>query len=864
MRSRIIRGIRSRLRRFGNEKDGFSVGAKDMLQEHSPNVETEQTNSPVERYYDHLLKNNLGAFSSFALQSRSVLAKDIFAYVASQGRHNVVSLLAEIDEYLNSRAGEGSSRKHVTYNLKVLLSLASLILDTARTDLDTHIGLQILKLVLFQDGDEALTAHHKLQFVEALAELRSYDEQAVFIERFNIRAVAPMQAELMNIDRIAKESDSHSQWVGAMNELYGALGMELLELQGDNSLPLMDRITSAARTSVQGPRVSIIMPTYAPNTGIYTALRSLTNQTWSNLEIIVVDDGSPDQFDAVLADLENLDARIQVIRQPNNFGAYVARNVGLAQATGDFVTTHDDDDWSHPEKIAAQAGALLEDEALAATTSAHIRTTPEMHFRRMNSRPRHLQTNYSSLMFRKSVTDQIGGWDSANRGSDSELASRIAQNFGTSSVRHLVDKPLSFSRVWDGSLTSGEVYRGYFAYSRLLYRWSFRQWHRSAKKSGKKPITQPGDVRPYAVPTTFEPGDRNKDLGIFDVLFVTDFARQSRFVDRVLHEIETAISSGLRVAYMHLNSPQTIKRAEIPPRLFELQLAGSITQVADNNRAEAALMIIYDASIGMFLDQFKSSVKVLRGVVVDDRGALLKRSANREAASPRLVLENTDQAFNITFQIVGAAREDHDHLKNQLPPGRLLDDRFIWHPHIESKPAVLQYPRGKPVIGFHSFGNKFRWPSSLETFQTVYQSDEYSAFFYGLIKPATREFGEDAIAHSQRLDYKGMSLDEFFDLIDFWVYYPHERLVDRPWQAVLLALQAGKVVILPHGLEPVYGPAAVYAEPQEVVSVVKEFSQDKKKYLDQAKRGQEAIAENFDQEAFAKRLKKLMQVDSSH
>src|SRR5699024_12249802 len=62
--------------------------------------------------------------------------------------------------------------------------------------------------------------------------------------------------------------------------------------------------------------------------------------------------------------------------------------------------------------------------------------------------------------------------------------------------------------------------RGYFSYSRLLYRWSFRQWHWAVAKDGKKAVKDVKEPRPYAVPTTFEPGARNKDLGLFDVIYV--------------------------------------------------------------------------------------------------------------------------------------------------------------------------------------------------------------------------------------------------------------------------------------------------------------------------------------------------------
>src|SRR5699024_6936414 len=436
---------------------------------------------------------------------------------------------------------------------RIILAFASYLLDTAREDLDTEAGLQLLRLALRKFGDDALTDHHKLQFVEATAELGHHAEQEALVDRFDLENLAPMQAELIEVNRIAKEGSSPNEWINALNQLYAAWSMTPITLDRDTSLPLLDRLVSTNEARVHGPKVSIIMPTFSPDTGIFTALSSLLRQTWSDIEIIVVDDGSPKEFDEILSQVENLDSRIRVIRQKENGGSYVARNAGLAEAQGLYVTTHDDDDWSHPDKIATQAMALMNDDAVAAVTVGHIRTTQDMHFRRINAKPRHLQTNYSSLMFRKSVVDKIGGWDVSHRGSDTELAARITQNFGKASVIHFADKPMSFSRVWDGSLTAGEIYRGYFAYSRLLYRWSFRQWHREAKKSGHKPILDPAQKRPFAVPTSFEPKNRNKDLGLFDVIYVTDFSKHSRYVSKVLHEIGSAVESGYRVGYLHLN-----------------------------------------------------------------------------------------------------------------------------------------------------------------------------------------------------------------------------------------------------------------------------------------------------------------------
>src|SRR5699024_3611835 len=167
-------------------------------------------------------------------------------------------------------------------------------------------------------------------------------------------------------------------------------------------------------------------------------------------------------------------------------------------------------------------------------------------------------------------------------------------------------------------------------------------------------------------PTTFEPGSRNKDLGVFDVVYLTDFAKQAKFSATVLQEIETAAQAGLRVGYMHIDSPQTPRRGDFHPRLFELQLAGHVVQVSENNQAETDLLLVYDASVGMFLDQFKSTLVVQQGLLVEDKGVSLSGTMRREAANVKQALQNLDNGFDITFEVVGASKKEHHNLHNNV------------------------------------------------------------------------------------------------------------------------------------------------------------------------------------------------------
>lgn len=856
MRSRIFNRLRARSRSSSQPESLSSDSGNQQIAISSLSTGSRPTSpTAITRFYEDLLHQNLTSFNSFALQSRSVLVRNVYARAASNGLHDMLSLQTEIDDLLNLAHEDERALTLGNYDLPVLLSLSNYLFNTSRSDLDIHAGTQILRFVLLKHGADALSEHDKLQLIEALASIGAYEEQDKLTEQFDLHAVAPVQVALLAIDRLAHQQGAEASWLAAMNEFYMARGMHTIQLNEDDSLPLLDRLTSVTNEKVAGPLVSVIIPTFSPDRRIYTAVNSLLNQTWKNLEILIVDDGSPAAYDELLSELEELDPQIRVIRQQRNGGAYTARNAGLVEARGLFVTTHDDDDWSHPDKIAEQASVLMENESIVATTAGHIRTTSDMKFRRINKRPLHLQTNYSSLMFRKNVTEQAGNWDTSKRGSDTEFVERIRAHFGKSAVVNLADKPLSFSRVWDGSLTSGEIYRGYFAYSRLLYRWAFQQWHAEARQRGEKPILRTGDSRPFATPTTLEPANRNKDLGLFDVIYLTDFRQRAKYSIKTLQEMKKAVGAGLRVGYMQVNSPQTVKRDGILPELFGMQHQGQVTQVAETDRAEAKLMVVHDSAVGMFLDQFQSAVVVRRGIVVHDAGVLLKGAVRKSPAHPAVVLRHLDTSFKTSFYIAGADLNSHEALESCLPQRRLLNEP--WKTPIDPNKGTVRTPSVPPVVGFHSFGNKYRWPSTRETFQNVYISSDFRTFFYGNVSPVRELLGAEIIQDEQVTNSDQESLVSFLDKIDFWVYYPHQRLGNHSWAAVLEALQAGKVVILPHSLKVTYGDAAVYADSDEINSVVAEYSNDVSAYIEQATRAKTFIARNYSETAYVSRLESL-------
>ena len=96
--------------------------------------------------------------------------------------------------------------------------------------------------------------------------------------------------------------------------------------------------------------VSIIIPVYKAETHIRQCLDSVLAQTYSNIEAIVVNDGSPDNCGAICNEYAERDSRIKVIHQQNG-GVSVARQSGIIHATGKYSIHVDPDDWVEANMI---------------------------------------------------------------------------------------------------------------------------------------------------------------------------------------------------------------------------------------------------------------------------------------------------------------------------------------------------------------------------------------------------------------------------------------------------------------------------------------------------------------------------------
>lgn len=164
--------------------------------------------------------------------------------------------------------------------------------------------------------------------------------------------------------------------------------------------------------------VSVVMATYNKGPFLQEAIDSIVSQTFTDWELLIVDDGSTDQTSAILARCS--DPRIRVLTQPTNVGRSRARNIGLAEARGRYIAICDSDDVARPARLATHV-SFLDAHPEIALVSGYMRAFSQagetiMMFplepaaiRRRFERGK-MGVAHGASMFRRECFDRLGGY----------------------------------------------------------------------------------------------------------------------------------------------------------------------------------------------------------------------------------------------------------------------------------------------------------------------------------------------------------------------------------------------------------------------------------------------------------------------
>lgn len=201
-------------------------------------------------------------------------------------------------------------------------------------------------------------------------------------------------------------------------------------------------------------KVSAIITTHNRLPLLKKAVISVQNQTYPNIELIVVDDGSTDGTKKYCNSIKNA-KYIYIPKTKHKNGSY-ARNLGLSAATGQYIAFLDDDDAWLPDKISQQVQAIRKSPNLGLVYTATITEYNHGAYSRKEHVPTDLSgdcskkclTNIiastSTILFSKQALLEVGGFDeNLNYWQDTELLIRICQKYHIASI----DAPLTIYRV---------------------------------------------------------------------------------------------------------------------------------------------------------------------------------------------------------------------------------------------------------------------------------------------------------------------------------------------------------------------------------------------------------------------------------
>ena len=306
---------------------------------------------------------------------------------------------------------------------------------------------------------------------------------------------------------LASAAQNDTEWLQHMDAFLAHWNLAPIQLKPGPEKRFYRLQSEPKRTVQDERRVSVIMPAFNARSTVTHAAASILNQTWRNLELIIVDDASSDDTWPVLQQLAAKDERVRIIRNAVNVGPYVSKNHVLSIASGTYITIHDADDWALPERIERQVQDIAENGAKA-TIGYLLRVNEDLQCHQLSetavkSYDGASRLAYMSCLFEaKAFRETLGYWDCVRFGADHELLTRARLAYGP--AFHKTRRITMFALDIGTNLTRDPIHgKGRPTSAREDYRASWLKWH-TTLQSGDTYLGFPLSSRPFPAPAAMD------------------------------------------------------------------------------------------------------------------------------------------------------------------------------------------------------------------------------------------------------------------------------------------------------------------------------------------------------------------------
>ena len=766
---------------------------------------------------------------------------DLLALMASRGEMTYREVLATVRDILGGRLTPIEARS--VLDPYALSSLARLMASLSTPRQDFAEVADITRAVRLIRGSVRLaTDAHRIEAQANLAVGRlDHVERLLDEDLLTSDSRWMAQTELAHPAR-GRNGSTEQGWVDAMNERFAEIGVLPISLT-DGPGSAFDRLSAevpddAVVDDPGAPLVTVIMSTFKPDQSFRTAVSSLVAQTWRNLEILVVDDCSPPEFDELLESVTSMDPRIRLMRMPVNGGTYKIRNHAIAECRGSFITFQDSDDWAHPDRIARQVAPLLEPTGLIATHARSVRVFGDLSTLKVGYNSFRMAA--ASLMFRKDVVVKaLGGFDETRKAADTEFAERIAIVFGPEAMFY-VTEVLVFTQLTEGSLSRPEFAFGWHHGSRVIYGDAFRFWHREIEAGRATAMLEPSGPRRYPAPERFLTG-REPPPRTCDVLWISDWRSGIWRYSGASAQVEAVAAAGMSTVVAHATAVRHADRERLhkDDDIMQLQLDGLTRFAIWAEPLHSRVMIVTDPDL-LALTRPPDSVGLsAERIVVVAGHPPVAPQGTWLTYDPVAVERNALRMFGTEAEWLPAHGGIAADLRAQGAAGPILPPRQLRVvPNVRRRPYTGPRGGSRLIVGTTALELPRRdRPSWTSLSRLLPQDDAYDVRLRAI--PAVVE----AVLQKRRVPPGWLVIDEsaplrgFLRQLDVFVAIPPRSWGPAlPWSAVA-ALAEGAVVVIDPAYRPHFGHAAVYAEAADVHDELKALWADPDRLAEQREHG---------------------------
>jgi glycosyltransferase involved in cell wall biosynthesis len=387
------------------------------------------------------------------------------------------------------------------------------------------------------------------------------------------------------------------------------------------------------------------MTTYKPGADAEHAINSILAQSYQNFELIIVDDGSGEEFHPLLKEFAAKDERIRLVLLEKNVGTYGARNAGWLHANGRYLTGQDSDDWAHPLRLELQVKNLDENLNIVGNWCQGIRVNEHLQIdiRDGNAPLRRGQSAVAvSMMIRMSpALLRLGFFDAARKAADSEYIQRLRTAFGSAAFDEIQEILYVIQARYD-SLSRTDFTPGWRHPNRQIYASMYSRWHKTLDILKNPAYFMPlTGARKFPAPFAFTPEAKRGVARRFDLVILGDFFWSSKHQTLLLKKLKAAVAAGKTVAFTQVTShfATSSRLGKLNEELFKFYETWAVDFVALDDQNVTVEEVLTTTEFLAFSEPVESklNVKKLTVGVFADRTEGLDGVAdlNAEAIFPK-------------------------------------------------------------------------------------------------------------------------------------------------------------------------------------------------------------------------------------